>query len=181
MRLHASTFWIRYWVPGGFLESCWFPVQSFLELRETGFRWRRKGAAGRQTHPQARSENTEGLFFFHGLLYIWTTSVREGPFSSINYPPKRPHVPTQAPVCLSADSQSNQISNLTYHKSTSSEIYSQKYILKVLTPLSSLWVRGPLLIQDVFSSASRFQQSLTALMLHKGETACSVLKLRQPP
>lgn len=179
MRLHASTFWIRYWVPGGFLESCWFPVQSFLELRETGFRWRRKVAAGRQTHPQARSENTEGLFFSMDFFISGLPPWGKAPFLPLIVPQTPPS--TYPSTCLSADSQSNQISNLTYHKSTFSEIYSQKYLLKVLTPLSSLWVRGPLLIQDVFSSASRFQQSLTALMLHKGETACSVLKLRQPP
>lgn len=56
------------------LEDFWrgAGLQSTLELREAAFRWWRKVAAGRQTHPPARSENRGGLvfsvdFFISGL------------------------------------------------------------------------------------------------------------------
>lgn len=135
----------------------------------------KKGSSRETDTPTSKKWEQRRSGFFHGLLYIWTTSVREGPFSSINYFPKRPHVPTQAPVSPLIP---NQI-KLAIWTITSSPLL--KFTVKDI-PISPpiLWVCGTLLIQDVFSSASRFQLSLTALVLHKGETACSVLKLRQP-
>lgn len=58
----------------------------------------KKGSSRETDTPTRKKWEQRRSGFLHAPLYIWTISVRKGPFSFINYSPKCPHVPTQAPV-----------------------------------------------------------------------------------